>query len=107
MKRALSKLIVPFVSFHLVSDIRQKRDLTCFLNGLCQLTLMHCTGTGGSAGQNLAALGHVAAKLCSILIVNVLALVNTELAHFSALAILVVTISINSQDCILLFDSFN
>ena len=87
----------------LVSDRGQERDLTCSLDGLCQLTLMHGAGTGGSAGQDLAALGHIAAKLCSILIINVLALVNTELAHFSALAILVVTIFINSQDGILLF----
>ena len=46
---------------------------------------MHGAGAGGSAGQNLGALGNEAAQLGGILVVDILALVNTELANLFAL----------------------
>lgn len=36
------------------------------------------TGAGGSPGQNLAALGEITAKLCGILIVDMLDLIHAE-----------------------------
>ena len=85
----------------LVGHVRQESDLTSSLDGLSELTLMHCAGTGGSAGQNLAALRHEAAKLCSVLIIDGLALVSAELANLAALMILI-AISIESQGYFLL-----
>ncbi len=71
----------------LIGHIGQKCDLTGALNGLGELTLMHSTGTGCTAGKNLAALGKETAKFRSVLIINVCSLVNTELAYFSAATI--------------------
>jgi len=58
-------------------------------------------GSCGSAGQNLAALGHEAAELCGVLIVDVLALIDAELANLPALAVLTL-ITIESQGFFLL-----
>ena len=85
----------------LVGDVGQQSDLTSALDSLGQLTLMHSAGTGGSAGQNLAALRHEAAELCSVLVVNGLALISAELANLAALMILI-AISIESQGYFLL-----
>lgn len=57
---------------------------------------MHCANAGGAARQDLAALGDVAAELCGVLVVDIGGLINTELANFSALAVLGI-ISIESQ----------
>lgn len=73
------------VDFRLVSHVGQQCDLTCALDGDGQLTLMLCAGTGGTTGQNLAALGNVAAQLGSVLIVNLLDLVHAEGTDLSAL----------------------
>ena len=62
---------------------------------------MHGAGTGGTTGKDLAALGHVTAKLCSILIVDAGGLINAKLANFSALAVLGI-VFIKSDCCILL-----
>jgi hypothetical protein len=64
---------------------------------------MLSASTRCSAGQNLAALGHKAAELCSVLIVDVLALVDTELANLPALAVLI-SITIESQGYFLLIN---
>ena len=64
---------------------------------------MHCAGSGGTAGQDLAALGHITAQLCGILIVDAGGLVNAKLANFSALAILGIVL-IKSRSCILLLE---
>ena len=62
---------------------------------------MHCANAGGTTRQDLAALGHVTAELCGVLIVDEGSLINTELANFSALAVLGIVL-IESQSCILL-----
>ena len=46
----------------LVSDVGQQGDLTGTLDGGGQVTLVSGAGTGGTAGQNLAALGQVTAE---------------------------------------------
>ena len=57
--------------------------------------------TGSAAGQDLAALGQVTAKLGGVLVIDGSSLIDAELANFPALAILGV-ILIESQSCILL-----
>ncbi len=84
-----------------VGDVRQESDLTGSLYSLGELTLMHCAGAGGAAGQDLAALGHIAAELSGILIVDAGGLVYAKLADFSALAGLGIVL-IESHSCILL-----
>ena len=73
--------------FVLLGDEGQQSDLTGALDGLGQLALMHGAGTGGAARQDLGALGDEAAQLGGVLIVDILALVNAELAHLFALAV--------------------
>ena len=63
----------------------QQSDLTGTLDGLGQLALMHSTGTGGTAGQDLGALADEAAQLGGILIIDMLALIHAELANLTAL----------------------
>ena len=67
-----------------VGHIGEKRNLPGALDGLGELALMHGTGTGRTAGENLAALGKEPAKFCGILIVNISGLVHAELAYLSA-----------------------
>ena len=64
----------------------QQGDLTGALDGDGQLALMSCAGAGRAAGQDLAALGRVAAELCRILEVNARSLVNAEVTNLLALA---------------------
>ena len=90
-----------FVNFNLVNHVGQEGHLTGSLDGLSELTLMHGAGAGCTAGQDLAALGHVAAELSSIFVVDKSALIGTELANFSALVVLCIVL-IKSQGCILL-----
>ena len=71
----------------LFGDEGEQSDLTGALDGLGQLTLMHRAGTGGSAGQDLRTLGDEAAQLGGVLLVDILGLVNAELAHLFALAV--------------------
>ena len=85
----------------LVNNVRQEGHLTGSLNGLSELTLMHSAGAGSATGQNLATLGHVAAKLCSVFVVDRSALIGTELANLSTLMVLCIVL-IKSQGCILL-----
>ena len=89
------------ISLKSVCHVGHKSDLTCSLDSLGELTLMHSANTGGAARQDLAALGDIAAELCGVLIVDRGCLINTELANFSALAVLGI-ILIESQSCILL-----
>ena len=85
----------------LIGYVRQKSDLTGSLYCLGKLALMHCAGTGSAAGQNLAALGDIAAELCNIFIVDVGSLIYAKLANFSTFAVLGIVL-IKSQSCILL-----
>ena len=66
---------------------------------------MHGANAGGAARQDLAALGHVAAKLGGVLVVDKGGLINAELANFFPFAILGVVL-IESQSCILLSNIF-
>lgn len=86
------------VNKNLVGHVRQEGDLTRSLDGLGELALVHRAGTGRAARQDLAALGQEAAKLRGVFVVDISALVNTELANFSAFAVLAL-ISVKSQDC--------
>ena len=58
---------------------------------------MMCAGTGRSSGEDLAALRDVSLKLCGVLIINVLALIYTELANLSALVSAILVVSLVSQ----------
>ena len=52
-----------------------------------QSTLMICTSTGHTAGEDLSSLGDEAAKLGDIFVINIVRSVNTEAAHlFASLA---------------------
>ena len=62
---------------------------------------MHGANAGGAARQDLAALGHIAAELGSVLVVDKGGLINAELANFSALAVLGIVL-IESKSGILL-----
>ena len=81
----------------LVCYVRQKCNLSRSFNCNHKLTLMRSACARCSAGQNLASVGHVAAKLGSILIVDVLALVNTELTDFPALTSALFAVSLVSH----------
>ena len=74
-----------FLMTNLLGNEGQQSDLTGTLDGLGQLTLMHSTGTGGTAGQDLGALADEAAQLGGILIIDMLALIHAELANLTAL----------------------
>ena len=58
--------------------------MTRTLDRLGQLALVMRTGAGHTAGQDLAALGHILAQAGSILVVNVLDFINTESANLAA-----------------------
>ena len=75
--------------------------MTGSLDSLGELTLMHCAGAGSAAGQDLAALGHEAAELSGILVIDSGSLIYAKLANFSALAVFGIVL-IESQSCILL-----
>jgi len=63
-------------------------------------------GTGGTAGQYLAALGEEAAKLGGVLVIYMLALIHAKLANLFALAVLVVLFLIECQGLFLLLVKF-
>ena len=71
----------------LFGDEGEQSDLTGALDGLGQLTLMHRRRYRWFCGAgSCRTLGDEAAQLGGVLIVDILALVNAELAHLSALA---------------------
>ena len=70
----------------LFSNVGQQSDLTCALDSGGQVTLVSCTGTGGTAGQNLATLGQVTAELSSVLVIDAGHLVHAESTNLLALA---------------------
>ena len=74
------------VRWFLFSDVGQQSNLTGALDSGGQGTLVSGAGTGGPAGQGLAALGQVTADLCSVLIVDSSHLVHAECAYLLALA---------------------
>jgi sorbitol-specific phosphotransferase system component IIA len=69
-----------------VRHIGQKRDLTGAFDRLGQLTLMHCAGSGGSAGQNLGTLGKVTAQFRGVLVIDMLRFIHAKSTDFPALA---------------------
>ena len=64
---------------------RKQGNLTRTLDRDGQLTLMIGTSTGHTAGQDLSTLGKVSAKLRSVFIIDMLNLIDTKSAYFSAL----------------------
>ena len=64
--------------------IRQKSYLTCALNSCCECTLMSCTSTRYTAGENFFSLGSILAELADIFIVYIVNLINTERANLFA-----------------------
>ena len=73
-------------SMKLLGNVGQQSDLTGALDSGGQGALMCCAGTGGTAGQDLAALGQVTAELCSILVIDAGHLLNAESTYLLALA---------------------
>ena len=69
-----------------VSDVGQQSDLTCALDSGGQVTLVGSTGTGGTAGQNLATLGQVTAELSGVLVIDAGHLIHAECTNLLALA---------------------
>ena len=65
-------------SYHLVSNVRQKCDLSCALDCGVQFALMLCAGARNSSGQDLAALADELSQLCGILVVDEINLICTE-----------------------------
>ena len=61
-----------------VSDVGQQSDLAGTLDGAGQVTLVSGAGTGGTAGQDLAALGQVTAELSGVLVIDAGHLINAE-----------------------------
>ncbi len=61
--------------------------MTRTLDSYGQLALMCRAGAGDTAGQNLCALGHIAAKSCDILIVDILDLIYTEAAYLATASV--------------------
>ena len=51
-----------------------------------KVTLVSCAGTGGTAGQDLAALGQVTAELAGVLVIDSGHLINAESTNLLALA---------------------
>ena len=70
----------------LVGDVGEKSDVSCALDGLGQLTLMLGAGAGHAAGKDLCALADETAKLCNILVVNIVNLIGAENANLAALS---------------------
>ena len=58
--------------------------MTSTLDSDCQATLMMCTSSRNSSGEDLASFRNKTAKLGNILVIDVIRLVNTEAAYFSA-----------------------
>ena len=70
-------MILGGVILSLVSNVGQQSDLTSTLDSAGQVTLVSCASAGGTAGQNLAALGQITADLGSIKIQNCQSLFET------------------------------
>jgi hypothetical protein len=74
------------IKIKLLSDVGQQSDLTSALDSGGQVTLVSGAGTGGTAGQNLAALGQVTAELAGVLVIDAGHLIHAKCANLSALA---------------------
>ena len=61
--------------------------MTRTLDRYGEFALMCRAGAGDTAGQDLGALGHIAAKSCDILVVDVLDLIYTEAAYLTAASV--------------------
>jgi len=68
----------------LVAYIRQQSDMSCSLDGNCQLTLVECTSACHSSGQDLGSFRHALLELVDVLVVNLLYTVNAEHANLLA-----------------------
>ena len=58
--------------------------MTSTLDSDCQATLMMCTSSRNSSGEDLASFRNKTAKLGNILVIDVIRFVNAEAAYFSA-----------------------
>ena len=58
--------------------------MTSTLDSNGQLTLMMCTSSRNSSGEDLASFRNKTAKLGNILVIDVIRFVNAEAAYFSA-----------------------
>ena len=70
----------------LVSNVGQQGDLTGTLDSGGQVTLVSGAGTGGTAGQDLAARGQVTAELAGVLVIDAGHLIHAECANLLTLA---------------------
>ena len=70
----------------LVCYIGQQGNHACALDRDGELTLMSSAGAGSTAGQDLAALGSIAAELGGILEINARNLIDAEVTYLLALA---------------------
>ena len=68
----------------LVSGVGHKCDVTCALDGHCELTLVEGTCAGDSAGQNLGSLRDISSELAHVLVINFLDVFHTEIANLLA-----------------------
>ena len=62
----------------------QQSEMTGTLNSDSQLALVARAGAGHTAGQNLSPLGNETAKLCDVLVIDGLDLINAETANLFA-----------------------
>ena len=58
--------------------------MTSTLDSDCQATLMMCTSSRNSSGEDLSSFRNEAAKLSNILVIDIFRLVDAEAANFSA-----------------------
>src|ERR1700681_927467 len=72
------------VSASLVCDVRNQGDLARALDRRLQLALVHRARARDTPRQDLAALRHERPQQLHVLVVDVVDLVRTELAHLSA-----------------------
>ena len=67
-----------------VCGVGKNSNISCSLDSGGELSLMISAGTGYTAGKDLRSFGSEAAKLCSILVIYGLNLINTKSANLLA-----------------------
>ena len=82
--RRKSPLYADIRSARSVAAEGQESEVTSTLDSDCQATLMMCTSSRNSSGEDLASFRNKTAKLGNILVIDVIRFVNAEAAYFSA-----------------------
>ncbi len=97
------------LTFLLVADVGHKSHKSCSLNSNGQLTLMLCTSAGDAAGKDLCTLGSKLAETSGILVIDVLYLIQAELADLllSAVVLTELTLTLRSFVSIHLIYSYS